>query len=112
MRRFYGDLLGLREKAVPHTLDALRLVWFVAGDGEMEIHCVPDTHLPHPQEARHICLEVDNLERYRQQLEEAGYQIQETIPIPNRPRFFTTDPCGNRLELTSILDDYNAPSTQ
>ncbi|GCE17498.1 hypothetical protein KDK_12980 [Dictyobacter kobayashii] len=67
---------------------------------------MPDPYLQRPEEARHFCLEVSNVDSYRSALKEAGYQIIEAEPIPHRPRFFTIDPAGNHLELTTILDDY------
>ncbi len=106
IRAFYGKLLGLTEKAVPSTLEGRGLVWFEAGNGETELHFTPDPYLAHPDEGRHICLEVEDVESYRGKLEDAGYSIIETTPIPQRPRFFTLDPCGNHVELTTILDDY------
>jgi catechol 2,3-dioxygenase-like lactoylglutathione lyase family enzyme len=108
IRTFYSKVLGLSEKPVPHTLRHRGLVWFAAGDGEMELHFVPDTHLATPGEARHFCLEVDDLEEYRQRALKAGCQIIEDALIPHRPRFFILDPVGNRIEFTSIEGDYQA----
>ncbi|MBO0782109.1 MAG: hypothetical protein J2P37_25095 [Ktedonobacteraceae bacterium] len=106
IRAFYGELLGLEEKLVPAILRSKGLVWFAAGDGEMELHFIPDSYLPHPEEGRHFCLEVNNLDEYQQRLTSAGYPLIEAAPIPGRPRIFTIDPCGNRLELTTIESDY------
>jgi catechol 2,3-dioxygenase-like lactoylglutathione lyase family enzyme len=107
IRAFYGGLLGLKEKQVPEILAGRGLVWFAVGDGEMELHFVTDTLLQRPEEARHFCLEVNDVDTYRAKLTQAGYTIRETDPIPNRPRFFTMDPAGNSLELTTIQDDYS-----
>lgn len=106
IRAFYGDLLGFQEKQAPASLAARGIVWFDAGTSEMELHFVPDAYLQRPEEARHFCLEVSDIEAYRSALKEAGYQIVEAEPIAHRPRFFTIDPCGNHVELTTILDDY------
>jgi catechol 2,3-dioxygenase-like lactoylglutathione lyase family enzyme len=106
MRAFYRDLLGFTEKPVPYELAGRGLVWFAAGDLEMELHLTPDPYLAYPEEGRHVCFEVDNLEHYRAMLSQAGYPIIETIAIPGRPRFFTKDPSGNRVELTTIEADY------
>jgi catechol 2,3-dioxygenase-like lactoylglutathione lyase family enzyme len=107
IRAFYGGLLGFKEKQVPEILAPRGLVWFAAGDGEMELHFVPDTYLQRPEEARHFCLEVDDVDAYRVKLEQAGYALIEAEVIPHRPRFFLVDPAGNHLELTTILADYN-----
>ena len=107
VRAFYGDLLGLEEKQPPKSLAHLQLVWFIAGEGEIELHFTPEGVPPDGTDQRHICLEVDNLEVYRQRLTEAGIAQDEAVPIPYRPRFFVRDPFGNLLELTTIQGDYH-----
>lgn len=108
VRAFYGGALGLEEKEPPQELAHLHLVWYAAGEGEMELHFVPDANPPAVTDQRHICLVVDNLEEYRRRLTEAGATITEAEPIPNRPRFFCRDPFGNLVELTTIQGDYRA----
>jgi catechol 2,3-dioxygenase-like lactoylglutathione lyase family enzyme len=108
VRAFYGGILGLTEKEPPQSLAHLHLVWFAAGDGEMELHFLPDPYLPDKADPGHICLEVDDLQAYRRRLIEEGIKIIEAEPIPNRPRFFFLDPFGNRIELTTILGDYRS----
>lgn len=107
VRAFYGQLIGLEEKQPPATLAHLNLVWFAAGEGEMELHFLPTADRPGESE-QHICLVVEDLETYRHRLTEAGIPITEAEPIPSRPRFFCRDPFGNLLELTTILGDYRA----
>ncbi len=106
VRAFYGNLIGLEEKEPPLALAHLRLVWFAAGEGEMELHFLPTDERPTEHDQRHICLVVDDLEAYRQRLLEAGVEITEAEPIPYRPRFFCRDPFGNLVELTTIQGDY------
>jgi catechol 2,3-dioxygenase-like lactoylglutathione lyase family enzyme len=106
VRAFYGDILGLREKPVPHTIVDLELVWFEAGPGELELHFLPDPVAPDPAAQRHFCLEVEDVKGWRRRLEEAGVETIDQTPIPNRPRFFCRDPFGNLLEFTTIQGDY------
>ncbi len=107
VREFYGGVLGLKEKQAPAGLAARGIIWFAAGDNEMELHLIPDDeHLPNPKEGRHICLEVTDVEQWRVTIRDAGYEIIEDTPILNRPRFFCHDPFGNRLEFTTIEGDY------
>ena len=106
VRAFYGEILGLEEKQPPQSLTHLKLVWFAAGEGEMELHFRPDSNPPDGTDRRHICLVVDDLEDYRRRLTEAGATITSAEPIPNRPRFFCRDPFGNLLEFTTIQGDY------
>lgn len=106
VRAFYGDLLGLEEKPAPQSLAHLHLVWFAAGENEMELHFLPTPDRPEKTDQRHICLVVDDLEAYRNRLTEAHVTITEAEPIPHRPRFFCRDPFGNLVELSSIQGDY------
>ena len=106
VRAFYGEILGLEEKQPPQSLTHLKLVWFAAGEGEMELHFRPDSNPPDGTDRRHLCLVVDDLEDYRRRLKEAGATITSAEPIPNRPRFFCRDPFGNLVEFTTIQGDY------
>ncbi len=80
VRAFYGGVLGLEEKQPPHSLAHLNLVWFAAGEGEMELHFLPDPNPPDGTDQRHICLVVDDLEDYRRRLTEAGATITSAVP--------------------------------
>ena len=106
VRAFYGQVLGLEEKQPPRSLAHLHLVWFAAGEGELELHFLPGPTGPDETDQRHICLVVEDLEAYRRRLTEAGVAILPAEPIPHRPRFFCRDPFGNRLEFTAIQGDY------
>ena len=103
VRRFYGEVLGLSEVEVPHTLDAGRLVWYSSGDG-MELHFFSGELAP--GSARHFCLDVEDLAGTRGRLSDAGFEPYDDTPIPNRPRFFCRDPVDNLVEFTSIQGDY------
>jgi catechol 2,3-dioxygenase-like lactoylglutathione lyase family enzyme len=102
--RFYRDVLGFEELSMPDTLPHIPIIaWFQIGDNELHL-------LEEPSDAdgkrRHICLEVDALEPFRERLERNGEVTQEGDPIPGRPRFFCYDPAGNRLEfLVEELQD-------
>jgi catechol 2,3-dioxygenase-like lactoylglutathione lyase family enzyme len=106
VRAFYGGLLGLPEKVIPESLADQDLVWFEAGEGELELHFLPDPVQPDPAAQRHFCLEVEDVASWRLRLEEAGVETSEQTPIPNRPRFFCRDPFGNLIEFTTIQGDY------
>ncbi len=102
-RAFYGELLGLEEGPVPHTIQHLALIWFRLGD--QELHLFTEEPIDDPS-GRHLCLEVDDVDEIRARLVAAGYEPEETTPIPGRPRFFCRDPFGNRIEFTTIVGDY------
>lgn len=103
VRAFYGSLIGLKEKQPPAALAQSKLVWFAAGEGEMEIHFIPTTERLVENE-QHFCLAVDDVDAYRKRLSAAGVAIIEATPIPARPRFFCRDPFGNLVEFTTLLD--------
>jgi catechol 2,3-dioxygenase-like lactoylglutathione lyase family enzyme len=110
VRAFYGGILGLDEKPVPETLSDQELVWFSAGEDELELHFLPDPVQPDPRAQRHFCLEVEDVAGWRRRIEQAGVETSDQTAIPNRPRFFCRDPFGNLVEFTTILGDYRAPS--
>ena len=110
IRAFYGDLLGLEEKAVPESLADAELVWYSAGEADYELHFVPEATWSEGQAVRHVCLESDDLEACRRMLAQAGYETRDATPIPNRPRFFCRDPFGHLIEFTAILGDYRPAS--
>jgi catechol 2,3-dioxygenase-like lactoylglutathione lyase family enzyme len=105
-RAFYGGVLGMEEVPPPSTLSGMSLVWFRTGDTGDEVHCFAEEALGPNSPNQHICLQADDLAGIRQRLIDHGATVEETIAIPNRPRFFTHDPFGNRIEITQIVGDY------
>ena len=103
VRKFYSEVLGLRELPPPSTLADMNLLWFSAGGG-LELHFFPGQ--PDLESRRHFCLDIEDLEETRRSLEAAGLEPFDDTPIPNRPRFFCRDPVGNLLEFTRIEGDY------
>jgi catechol 2,3-dioxygenase-like lactoylglutathione lyase family enzyme len=94
-RRFYGEILGLREIAPPATFDFVAL-WFQLGHGTLHLlqKDKPDTRSP-----RHFCLHVEDIAEVRKYLAGKGVSIEETVKIPSCDRFFIYDPDGNRIEI-------------
>lgn len=105
-RRFYGETLGLTEITPPGVLGTERFVWYRAGDDGHEVHLYTDDDYGQGSKGQHFCLQADDPDAVRKTLEANGYGTQDTDPIPNRPRFFTHDPFGNRVEISAILGDY------
>jgi catechol 2,3-dioxygenase-like lactoylglutathione lyase family enzyme len=102
-RQFYGEALGLREKAVPSELDASMLTWFDVGEDEHELHCFVDDDYENRSTAQHLCFEVGDLEALKRQIAAASVQLEpEPTAIHNRPRAFVRDPFGNLIEITQI----------
>lgn len=105
-RAFFVGVLGLREVTPPSSLDHSLVIWFTFGDGACEVHCFTDPDISRMSNQQHLCLQVDDLEGFRSQLERAGVVIEETIPIVNRPRFFIRDPFNNQIEITEVTGAY------
>lgn len=106
-RAFYGGVLGLRELDKPEALRGRGGVWFAVGElgelGARELHVGIEEDF-HPQRKAHPAFRVRDLAAVRRRLEGAGRTITESVAIPGRERFETSDPFGNRLEFTRPLD--------
>lgn len=103
-RQFYGVVLNMVEKPAPTSIQHLGLVWYHAGDDE--IHLFSEENFGNASVEQHFCLHVDDIDWYRQRLTSFGVPIEETIAVPNRPRFFVRDPFGNKIELTQVRGEY------
>ena len=103
-RRFYRDLLGLREINSPRTFDFV-VIWFEI-DGQ-QLHLLlkdqADTTSP-----RHFALRVSDVAAARRYFQGLGIPTQETTLIPGADRFFIHDPDGNRIEIIQWLRPYSS----
>ncbi len=101
-RRFYRDLLGLKEIPKPRTFDFV-VLWFDLGN--MHVHLLlkerPDTI-----SGRHFALRVADAAAARSYFADRGVDVQETTLIPGADRFFIRDPDGNRIEIIQWLETY------
>lgn len=102
-RRFYGELLGLREIARPRTFDFI-VVWYDLGNQHLHLLLKPQQDTISP---RHFALRVADVVAARLYLKEHGVQVDETTPIPGADRFFIHDPDGNRIEIIQWLRPYD-----
>ncbi len=103
-RAFYGDQLGLEEKVPPKALGTENFAWFRLGDDGHELHVFTAEGMP--LAGQHFCIEVDDIDAWREDLATKGIDVEETVEIDNRPRFFIRDPFMNRIEVTQILGEY------
>lgn len=105
-RRFYTEVLGLREVPSPSTLHQHRLVWFSLGDDGDELHLLTEEGFAPGTNGQHLCMVTDDVDAFRAHLASQGVDIGEEPPIHHRPRFSFRDPFGNKIEITSITGDY------
>ena len=103
-RRFYRDLLGLKEINKPRTFDFV-VLWFELGNHQLHLLLKdrPDTRSP-----RHFALRVTDAKAARVYFREHGVATEETTPIPGADRFFVCDPDGNRIEIIQWLRPYDS----
>jgi len=101
-RRFYRDLLGLKEIPKPRTF-AFVVLWFELGNQQLHLLLKdkPDTISP-----RHFALRVEDIDAARAYFADHRVPIEETTTIPGADRFFIRDPDGNRIEVIQWLEPY------
>jgi catechol 2,3-dioxygenase-like lactoylglutathione lyase family enzyme len=96
-RRFFGELIGLREVEKPKPLRGRGGVWFEAGDRQLHVGVDPDFR---PASKAHpaFSLPQAELDPLAGRLEVAGTDVDWDAKLPGRRRFYCRDPWGNRIE--------------
>jgi catechol 2,3-dioxygenase-like lactoylglutathione lyase family enzyme len=92
LRDFYGRLIGLGEVGTPGK-GPLR---FRAGAQRIDL-LPTENWVPAPATA-HLAFEVHDLASLRRKLLAAGFELDESRPLPGHRRFYVNDPAGNALE--------------
>jgi catechol 2,3-dioxygenase-like lactoylglutathione lyase family enzyme len=100
-RRFYGELLGLREIAKPPQLAGRGGCWFLGGAAAVHLAGEADFTA---QVKAHPALLVADLAGARRALEGAGVAIDEDESGLSVARCYVRDPFGNRIELVDARD--------
>ena len=100
-RRFYCDVLGMREVAKPKSLASRGGFWLSpSGDGaDPLLHVGTEAGVDRPATKAHVAYQVRGLPEWRQRLEHHGIRALDSIPIPGFNRFEFRDPFGNRVEM-------------
>ena len=83
-RRFFGEAIGLEERPVPPTLPGV-ILWYAAGDLELHLFSEPSGVAVNDASRRHPCLQVDDIVRFRAQLEAAGFATLDARRRDPRP---------------------------
>lgn len=94
-RRFYGELLGLREIDKPEPLRSRGGVWFECGPQQLHLGVEePFT----PARKAHPALLVASVAALEELAARVG-DVKWDEDLPGYRRFYVSDPFGNRLEL-------------
>jgi catechol 2,3-dioxygenase-like lactoylglutathione lyase family enzyme len=96
-RRFYGELLGLREIEKPEPLRSRGGVWFECG--AQQLHLGVEEPFA-PARKAHPALLVPDVAELEALAARLG-DVRWDEDLPGYRRFYTEDPFGNRLELLS-----------
>ena len=102
-RRFWGDLMGFVEEPKPGPLVARGGCWFRKGD--FRLHLGVDAPFQ-PQRKAHPAFVVADLDDLAARLEAAGHPVKWDHALPDRRRFYASDPFGNRLEFIHAGDGF------
>ena len=94
-RRFFGELLGLRELPKPERLATRGGAWFQVGAQELHIGLEAEFQ---PARKAHPALAVADVDALAAQLEGAGVEVRWDDELRGVRRFYAEDPWGNRLE--------------
>jgi len=95
-RDFYCGILGLNEIGKPEALAGRGGFWLEVNGFQVHVG-VEDLTGRRPSKA-HIAYLVDDLENWRERLDDHNVEILDGVPIPGYSRFEFRDPFGNRVE--------------
>ncbi len=99
-RRFYGELLGLRELEKPAPLRDRGGVWFRLGRQQLHIG-LQDPFVAAAKAHPALRVASGELDEIADRLRAAGIDVVWDESLPDVRRFFAPDPWGNRIELLS-----------
>jgi len=95
-RKFYCEVLGLKEIEKPESLKGRGGFWLALGD--LQVHFGTEDGIDRNLTKSHIAYEVKDLAQWKEKLQKNGIEILVGIPIPDYDRFEFRDPFGNRVE--------------
>ena len=93
-RKFYTDVLHLKEIEKPDSLKPNGGLWYAIADIQLHI----GVENVEGKSKRHPAFEVDSLDEMKNYLTSKGIKIKEETPVPGQKRFSFLDPFNNRIE--------------
>ena len=103
-RSFFGELLGMTEEEKPSPLSERGGAWFRTGNTIVHVGVEADFQ---PQRKAHPAFVIDDLDALAARLEAAGNEVKWDDSLPERKRFYTSDPFGNRIEFMLNGDGFS-----
>ena len=111
-RAFFTGVLGMTEDEKPEPLRARGGVWFrvshTGGTKNVVIHCGVENPFV-PQKKAHPAFCVEDLDLLAARLEATNHLVLWDETLPDRRRFFTEDPFGNRIEFLDKDSGFATP---
>uniref|UniRef100_UPI00404ABEE4 VOC family protein n=1 Tax=Cephaloticoccus sp. TaxID=1985742 RepID=UPI00404ABEE4 len=102
-RAFWHGILGMMEEVKPEPLANRGGCWFRTD--KVIIHCGVEQDFTTQRKA-HPAFCVRDFDGLAQRLTAAGYPVIPDEVLPNRRRFYTADPFGNRIEFIQDGDGF------
>ena len=93
----------MAEDEKPEPLRARGGCWFRGGTALVHVGIEADFR---PQRKAHPAFVVEDLEALAARLEAAGHPVSWDEVLPDRKRFYTADPFGNRIEFLRAGDGF------
>ena len=103
-RVFFSEVLGMIEDKKPYPLSERGGCWFRKGG--VILHVGVDKEFT-PQKKAHPAFVVSDLKRIEEKLKEKNFEVVWDEALPNRSRFYSTDPFGNRIEFLRDGDGFS-----
>lgn len=100
-KRFYCNVLGLKEIEKPDSLKGRGGFWLKVGD--RDVHVGTEDDFDRTTTKAHLAYLVNDISHWKGVLEQNDIQIIEGVPIPGFDRFEFRDPFGNRVEMIQEL---------
>lgn len=101
-RRYFGDLLGMVEELKPAILASRGGCWFQSGQVVIHLGVEQEFCL---QKKAHPALVVADLDGLAARLAADNYPVDWDDNWPERRRFYSEDPFGNRIEFMERKKD-------
>lgn len=102
-REFFGDALGMTEEEKPEPLASRGGCWFRSGAVILHLGVEKDFI---PQKKAHPAFCVADLDGLADCFQKKGFAITWDDALPDRKRFYSSDPFGNRIEFMQIGDGF------